>query len=210
MDNNNEEHIIDSDEVENRRCKGKTPRNFNLEIGATTADAANGSTSSNGEEYEYSNQLHIDAMIKKVTDSLPFNIVHGESYRKMINKFDPAFIPPSNNTIKFMDVRSNDGYVGVTLHWLTPDFETQLEEFGEESDDKDTKEDNSAKKDSRKLKDCMIQKLGMSIIKRSVKLLKPFNELTTYFSGIQYTTLSIVNPSIEAIFQWNIINIRTT
>jgi len=37
------------------------------------------------------------------------------------------------------------------------------------------------------------------LLKELVKVFKPFDELTTYFSGIQYTTLSVVNPSIETL-----------
>src|SRR6266498_4855564 len=88
-----------------------------------------------------------------VTDSLPFNVIYGKGYRKMIQRFDPAFIFPSNKSIKkdlaiayqkgvlalkelisvtcetasittdLWTVRSNDGYIGVTLHWLFSDFE---------------------------------------------------------------------------------------
>lgn len=73
----------------------------------------------------------------------------------MINKFDPAFIPPCNKSIKenlaaaykkgilqlkelisntcktasittdLWTARSNDGYIGITLHWLTPNFEVR-------------------------------------------------------------------------------------
>ena len=32
-----------------------------------------------------------------------------------------------------------------------------------------------------------------------VNVLKSFDELTTYFSEIQYATLSVINPSIEAL-----------
>jgi hypothetical protein len=59
--------------------------------------------------------------------------------------------------------------------------------------------DDSANEDSRKLKDCMLQNCEWQLLEDLVKLLKPFDELTTYFSGIQYTTLSVVNPSIEAL-----------
>ncbi|RHZ87383.1 hypothetical protein Glove_37g47 [Diversispora epigaea] len=65
-------------------------------------------------------QCYIDSMLKKViphktakqmslrritsewlvTDSLPFNIVHGKRYRKIISKFDPAFTIPYNKSIK--------------------------------------------------------------------------------------------------------------
>ena len=88
-----------------------------------------------------------------VTDSLPFNVIYGKGYRKMIQKFDPAFILPNNKSIKkdlaiayqkgvlalkelisitcetvsiitdLWIACSNDGYIGVTLHWLSSDFE---------------------------------------------------------------------------------------
>ena len=121
------------------------------------------------------NQLCIDEIVRKVTphrapkqtelkrattewlviDSLPFNVIHRKGYRKMIHKFDPAFILPCNKSIKnelgiayqkcvlelkellsitcetasittdLWTARSNDGYIGVTLHWLTSDFEVR-------------------------------------------------------------------------------------
>jgi len=37
------------------------------------------------------------------------------------------------------------------------------------------------------------------LLNELVNILKPFDELTSYFSGIQYTTLSVINPSIEAL-----------
>jgi hypothetical protein len=122
-----------------------------------------------GEKY----QAHIDKMIRKVaphrapkqaelkrvtaewlvTDSLPFNVVHRKGYRKMIQKFDPAFTLPNNKSIKkdlaiayqkgvlalkelisttcetasittdLWTACSNNGYIGVTLHWLSSNFE---------------------------------------------------------------------------------------
>lgn len=60
-------------------------------------------------------------------------------------------------------------------------------------------DDDSANEDSCKLKDCMLQNCEWQLLEDLVKLLKPFDELTTYFSGIQYATLSVVNPSIEAL-----------
>ena len=118
-------------------------------------------------------QLQIDQMIRKViphraskqaelkqvtaewlvTDSLPFNVIHEKGYRKMIQKFDSAFILLNNKSIKkdlaiayqkgvlklkelisvtcetasittdLWTARNNDGYIGVTLHWLSSNFE---------------------------------------------------------------------------------------
>ncbi|CAG8800220.1 43064_t:CDS:2 [Gigaspora margarita] len=39
----------------------------------------------------------------------------------------------------------------------------------------------------------------MGIIKGISRNFKPFDNLTTYFSGAQYTTLSVVNSSIEVL-----------
>ena len=88
-----------------------------------------------------------------VTDSLPFNVIHEKGYRKMIQKFDPVFILPNNKSIKkdltiayqkgvlalkklisvtcetasittdLWITHSNDGYIGMTFHWLSSDFE---------------------------------------------------------------------------------------
>jgi hypothetical protein len=88
-----------------------------------------------------------------ITDSLPFNVVNKKGYLKMMKTIDPAFNPPSSKSIKsslavaynkgvlqlkellsrtcetasittdLWTSRSNDGYIGVTLHWLSPDFE---------------------------------------------------------------------------------------
>ncbi len=37
------------------------------------------------------------------------------------------------------------------------------------------------------------------LLNELVNILEPFDELTSYFSGIKYTTLSVINPSIEAL-----------
>ncbi|CAG8848825.1 26310_t:CDS:1, partial [Gigaspora margarita] len=37
------------------------------------------------------------------------------------------------------------------------------------------------------------------LLKELVEIFKPFDHLTTYFSEAQYTTLSVVNPSIKAL-----------
>jgi len=37
------------------------------------------------------------------------------------------------------------------------------------------------------------------LLNKLVNVLQPFDELIFYFSGIQYTTLSVINPSIEAL-----------
>ncbi|CAG8640728.1 1746_t:CDS:2 [Gigaspora margarita] len=38
-----------------------------------------------------------------------------------------------------------------------------------------------------------------NLLEKIVQILQPFKELTTYFSGIKYTTLLVVNTSIEAL-----------
>ena len=354
-------------------------------------------------------QLQIDQMIRKViphraskqaelkqvtaewliTDSLPFNVVQRKGYRKMIQRFDPAFIFPSNKSIKkdlaiayqkgvlklkelisvtcetasittdLWTARNNDGYIGVTLHWLSSNFEiydvilavkrmeyphtgerikeylnNKIEEFGltgkivcaitdnganikkaikiwdsverlpcsahtlqltviqalkaikpytkrfrklakffrsskqsqrldqaqielaqrnktdstekEEVDNNDLESieetefkilrsindvktrwnstyqswkrllilrpaiewliatlhlqnDDSAKEDSYKLKSLMLEDNEWLLLNELVNILEPFDELTSYFSGIKYTTLSVINPSIEAL-----------
>ncbi|CAG8755247.1 15576_t:CDS:2, partial [Funneliformis caledonium] len=37
------------------------------------------------------------------------------------------------------------------------------------------------------------------LLNELVNILKPFDKLTSYFSGIQYTTLSVINSSIEVL-----------
>ena len=59
--------------------------------------------------------------------------------------------------------------------------------------------DDNAKEDSHKLNLLIFEDHEWQLLKEIVKILKPFDELTTYFSGIKYTTLSVVNPSIEAL-----------
>lgn len=90
-----------------------------------------------------------------VIDSLPLNTVQKKGYRKMISQFDPAFTFPSHKSIKMdigrayeigvcllkellaktcdtasltadlWTARSQDGYIGITLHWLTSNFEVR-------------------------------------------------------------------------------------
>ena len=45
----------------------------------------------------------------------------------------------------------------------------------------------------------MLDKHEWQLLKKLIEVFKPFDELTTYFSGIKYTTLSVVNPSIEVL-----------
>ena len=45
----------------------------------------------------------------------------------------------------------------------------------------------------------MLEDHEWQLLKKIVKMLKPFDRLTTYFRRIQYTTLSIINLSIEAL-----------
>ena len=45
----------------------------------------------------------------------------------------------------------------------------------------------------------MLEDYEWLLLDELVNVLKPFDELTTYFSGIQYATLSVINPSIEAL-----------
>ncbi|CAJ0823275.1 6850_t:CDS:1, partial [Entrophospora sp. SA101] len=88
-----------------------------------------------------------------ITDSLPFNVVNKKGYLKIMKTIDPAFNSPSSKSIKnslsvaynkgvlqlkelllrtcetasittdLWTSQNNDGYIGVTLHWLSPDFE---------------------------------------------------------------------------------------
>ncbi|CAJ0845973.1 1412_t:CDS:2, partial [Entrophospora sp. SA101] len=60
-------------------------------------------------------------------------------------------------------------------------------------------EDAGAKEDSRKLNNYKLNENEWELLEGLVMLFKPFDELTTYFSGIKYTTLSVVNPSIETL-----------
>jgi hypothetical protein len=59
--------------------------------------------------------------------------------------------------------------------------------------------ENGTKEDSTQLNCLMLKDYEWELLKELVEIFKPFDELTTYFSGIQYTTLSVVNPSIEAL-----------
>ncbi|UZO24419.1 uncharacterized protein OCT59_016721 [Rhizophagus irregularis] len=86
-------------------------------------------------------------------DNLPINVIQGKGYRKMMTTLDPAFLIPSNKRIKkeintgytnaieelkillgntcesaslttdLWTAKSKHGYIGVTLHWLSEDFQ---------------------------------------------------------------------------------------
>ncbi|CAG8445241.1 6033_t:CDS:2 [Ambispora gerdemannii] len=199
-----------------------------------------------------------------VTDSLPFSVVHGKGYRKMMNRFDPAFIP-----LNLWTARSKDGYIGVILHWLTLNFEIRdvilaVEHMEYPHTDNGAKMKKAIRiwdsveclsysahtlqltiiqalkvikphtkrirklvKFFQSLKQCQrLDQAQIDLSQRSktntnpiqlydsknlpeiylrnlfeeiVRVLKPFNELTTYFSVIQYTTHLVVNPSIETL-----------
>lgn len=45
----------------------------------------------------------------------------------------------------------------------------------------------------------MLNNYEWELLSKLVNILEPFDQLTTYLSGMQYTTLSVVNPSIEAL-----------
>ena len=59
--------------------------------------------------------------------------------------------------------------------------------------------EDGAKKDSYKLKSLMLEDHEWLLLNKLVNVLQPFDELIFYFSGIQYTTLSVINLSIEAL-----------
>lgn len=97
--------------------------------------------------------LHLVTTEWIVLDSLPFNVLQGEGFKKFIKKLDPKFRVPNNKTIKniiadkysiqktqiknlikdtcvtatittdLWTSRSKEGYIGVTCHWLSPKFE---------------------------------------------------------------------------------------
>jgi hypothetical protein len=99
------------------------------------------------------NELHLAVTEWVVLDSLPFNMLHGEGFKRFVKKIDPKFRVPNNKTIKniiadkysiqktkikkliedtcvtatittdLWTSRSKEGYIGVTCHWLSPDFE---------------------------------------------------------------------------------------
>lgn len=86
-------------------------------------------------------------------DSVSFNTLRGKGFQRFMKKIDPRFKPPSNKLckdliiancqdgiIKFKEkinetceyaaittdlwtARSKFGYIGITVHWLTPNFE---------------------------------------------------------------------------------------
>ena len=60
-------------------------------------------------------------------------------------------------------------------------------------------DEDGVKEDSDKLKSLMLDEHEWQLLKKLIEVFKPFDELTTYFSEIKYTTLSVVNPSIEAL-----------
>jgi hypothetical protein len=98
-------------------------------------------------------ELHLAATEWIVLDSLPFNMLQGEGFKRFIKKIDPKFRIPNNKTIKniiadkysiqktkikklindtcvtatittdLWTSRSKEGYIGVTCHWLSPNFE---------------------------------------------------------------------------------------
>lgn len=85
-------------------------------------------------------------------DNLPINVIQGKGYRKMMTILDPAFPIPSDKRIKkeihigynnaigelkillentcesaalttdLWTARSRQGFIGVTLHWVSKDF----------------------------------------------------------------------------------------
>ncbi|CAB4406355.1 unnamed protein product [Rhizophagus irregularis] len=86
-------------------------------------------------------------------DNLPINVIQGKGYQKMMTTLDPAFLIPSNKRIKkeintgyinaieelrmllgntcesaslttdLWTAKSKHGYIGITLHWLSEDFQ---------------------------------------------------------------------------------------
>ncbi|CAG8696373.1 4407_t:CDS:1, partial [Funneliformis mosseae] len=59
-------------------------------------------------------------------------------------------------------------------------------------------EDN-AKEDSYKLKSLMLEDHEWLLLNKLVNVLQPFDELISYFSRIQYTTLSVINLNIKTL-----------
>nr|CAG8656639.1 5008_t:CDS:2 [Entrophospora candida] len=58
---------------------------------------------------------------------------------------------------------------------------------------------NDSKKDARRLKQCLLQDYEWDLLEKVLLLLKPFEEATTFFSGAQYPTLSLMYPTIQKL-----------
>ncbi|CAG8818111.1 39698_t:CDS:2, partial [Gigaspora margarita] len=56
-----------------------------------------------------------------------------------------------------------------------------------------------AKTDAQKLNKYILTNNEWEFLCKLVDVLQPFDQLTTYFSGVKYSTLSVVNPSIKAL-----------
>ncbi|CAG8857642.1 15450_t:CDS:1, partial [Gigaspora margarita] len=50
-----------------------------------------------------------------------------------------------------------------------------------------------------KLNNRMLKNYEWELLEKLVEIFKPFDDLTTYFSRAQYTTLLVVNLSIEVL-----------
>ena len=87
-----------------------------------------------------------------IMDGLPFNVVNGKGFKKMMKKVNAAFNPPCYTTLKqdmglgyntaielmknyieetcdyasittdLWTSRTKNGYIGITCHWLTPEM----------------------------------------------------------------------------------------
>ncbi|CAG8804878.1 2623_t:CDS:2, partial [Gigaspora margarita] len=60
-------------------------------------------------------------------------------------------------------------------------------------------DNDDVKKDFNKLNNRMLKNYEWELLEELVEIFKPFDDLTTYFSRAQYTTLLVVNPSIKAL-----------
>ncbi|CAJ0836573.1 13196_t:CDS:2, partial [Entrophospora sp. SA101] len=58
---------------------------------------------------------------------------------------------------------------------------------------------NDSKKDARCLKQCLLQDYEWDLLEKVLLLLKPFEEATTFFSGAQYPTSSLMYPTIQKL-----------
>ena len=56
-------------------------------------------------------ELYLAVIEWIVLDSLPFNMLQGEGFKRFIKKIDPKFRVPSNNTVnKILFLKRNDFY----------------------------------------------------------------------------------------------------
>ncbi|CAI2199342.1 1384_t:CDS:2, partial [Funneliformis geosporum] len=141
-------------------------------------------------------QTHINKMIRKVTPHCALKQAELKQVTAECQRLDQAQIDLNqhnkinNSTESLLEI--NDDLetkrlliLRLTIEWLIATLHLQNED--------------SAKEDFCKLKSLMLKEHEWLLLNELVNVLKPFDELTSYFSEIQYTTLSVINSSFEAL-----------